>query len=154
MCRQMPCKNNTPCGSSWSHYALLILIWSKNYQYRNFLLMVNLPSVFLLLFWFVIVLFCFAWFYLFIYLFIFWGAGGGVRIPVHFPHNRLQDFSVLWKKFRFQLRTFGVTVGGGGVCYPPPPPNQELQLVLMPLINTDCLITSIVRQSYNDLCKI
>ena len=82
--------------------------------------MVNLPSVFLLLllFWFVFVLFCFVCFYLFIFL------AGRVRIPVHFTHNRLQDFSVLWKKFSFQLRTFVV-------CDPPPPPNQELHLVLM-----------------------
>lgn len=67
-------------------------------------------------------LFCFVWF-VFIYLF-FLAGGVGVRIPVHFTHNRLQDFSVLWKKFSFQLRTFVV-------CDPPPPPNQELHLVLM-----------------------
>ena len=81
--------------------------------------------------------------FLFIYLFLAGGGGGGAgspfilnknppppppppppRIPVHFTHNRLQDFSVLWKKFSFQLRTFVV-------CDPPPSPNQELHLVLM-----------------------
>ena len=79
--------------------------------------MVNLPSVFFV----VVVLICFcsvlSCLFLFIYLFIclfFFGGGGGVRIPVHFTHKRLQGFSVLWKKFRFQLRTFGVTGGGGG----------------------------------------
>ena len=78
------------------------------------------------------VLFCvFLLTYLFIYLFIFFWGGGGFRTPVHFTHNRLQGFSVLWKKFRFQLRTFGVTGGGGVVCDPPPPSNQELHLVLM-----------------------
>ena len=78
--------------------------------------MVNLPSVFfvVVLICFCSVLFClFLLIYLFIYLFFFFW-GGGVRIPVNFTHNRLQDFSVLWKKFHFQLRTFGVTGGGGG----------------------------------------
>ena len=98
--------------------------------------MVNLPSVFfcccfdLFLFCSVLFVFTYLLIYLFIYLFYFF-FWGGVRIPVHFTHNRLQGFSVLWKKFRFQLRTFGVTWGGGVVCDPPPPPNQELQLVLM-----------------------
>ena len=75
--------------------------------------MVNLPSVFFV----VVVLICFCsvlfCLFLFIYLFIYFFLGGGVRIPVHFTHKRLQGFSVLWKKFRFQLRTFGVGGGGG-----------------------------------------
>ena len=67
-----------------SDYALLILIWSKNYQYRNFFFMVNVPSVF-----FVVVLICFCsvlfcLFVLIYYLFIFFPGGGGGQHPSSF----------------------------------------------------------------------
>ena len=74
--------------------------------------MVNLPSVFFVVV--VLICFCSVLFCLFLFIYLFFFGGGGIRIPVHFTHKRLQGFSVLWKKFRFQLRTFGVTGGEGG----------------------------------------
>ena len=66
-----------------SDYALLILIWSKNYQYRNFFFMVNVPSVFFVV---VLICFCSVLFCLFvlIYLFIYFFPGGGGQHPSSF----------------------------------------------------------------------
>ena len=78
--------------------------------------MVNVPSVFFVV---VLICFCSVLFCLFvlIYLFISFfsgGGGGGVRIPVHFTHNRLQGLSVLWKKFPFNCVHLGLQGGRGG----------------------------------------
>ena len=64
-------------------YALLILIWSKNYQYRNFFLRLTCLQFFCCCCdLFCSVLFCLFFIYLSISL-------RGVRISVHFTHNHV-----------------------------------------------------------------